>query len=99
MGTPAPERRTGPRYCVELQVRFEGGEGVTRDVSLDGICFLSTAGFKVRQTLDLSIVFMGAVARAEATVLRLESAPAGGFTVAARLDLQGLGPLHEERGR
>lgn len=55
-GHPAHlERRSAPRYRLAAPVCFEGGTGVTRDVSATGLFFETTVPIEAEQRLSLSI--------------------------------------------
>ena len=49
------ERRFAPRYALAAPVRFEGGTGVTLDLSAIGVCFETEAPFEVGRPLGLLV--------------------------------------------
>lgn len=51
------ERRTAVRYPIEVPVRFEGGTGMTRDISLSGLRFVTDSPLAPGQALCLSVMF------------------------------------------
>src|SRR5437870_6018808 len=50
------ERRRARRYRVDLPVEFEGGTGVTRNVSQTGVLFVTDRAAKVGEVVDFSLV-------------------------------------------
>lgn len=51
------ERRGAVRYPIEVPVSFEGGTGMTRDISLSGIRFVTDRAFVPDQPVRLSVLF------------------------------------------
>jgi len=49
------ERRSAPRRRMSVPVRFPRGTGVTQDVSVAGVCFLSESSFEEGQQVSLTI--------------------------------------------
>lgn len=54
---PFVTERDGERYATELVVRFEGGEGVIRNVSANGIYFVTDAALEKGQTLTFTLEY------------------------------------------
>jgi len=50
------ERRRARRYRVDLPVEFEGGKGVTRNVSQTGVLFATDREAKIGDLVDFSLV-------------------------------------------
>ena len=50
------ERRRARRYRVDLPVEFEGGTGVTRNVSQTGVLFATDREAKVGDLVDFSLI-------------------------------------------
>jgi PilZ domain len=59
MGDPSSrtERRSAPRHRMATLVRFQGGSGVTRDLSTAGLFFLTDRPFDMGQHVELWITF------------------------------------------
>ena len=53
---PPHERRRARRYRVDLPVEFEGGMGVTRNVSQTGVLFVTDRAAKVGEVVDFNLV-------------------------------------------
>lgn|GEM_PF-357177 len=83
-----PERRSSSRHRVALPVRFDEGGGITRDLSADGVYFLTDQPLELGQVVHLSmtlhhadperpvdLVCRGRVCRIEA----IEGGPDGGL--------------------
>ena len=49
--------RKEERVSAELRVAFAGGEGVARNVSASGICFITASEFEEGQPVELHIEF------------------------------------------
>jgi len=85
------EKRTTQRIEVEVPVQLEQGTGVTRDVSLSGIYFVTEEpieeGTRIRFTMEFEYVVPGRPLHLDcsAHVLRVESQEEG-LGVAARID-------------
>jgi hypothetical protein len=50
------ERRRARRYRVDLPVEFEGGTGVTRNVSQTGVLFATDREAKLGDLVDFSLI-------------------------------------------
>lgn len=50
------ERRRARRYRVDLPVEFEGGTGVTRNVSQTGVLFATAQEAKVGDLVDFNLI-------------------------------------------
>lgn len=85
---PGLERRSAPRHSVELPVLFQGGRGVTRDVSRTGLYFVTSSLLEEGQSVQVSLslphiyperevglTYLGTVRRVE----RLETGRDGTF--------------------
>jgi hypothetical protein len=74
----APDRRTDPRYTLELPLRFLRAEALTRNVSESGVYFETTERFHVQQPIHFAMVLGCAhpcerfVIECQARVLRVE---------------------------
>lgn len=55
------ERRRAERYPVEIQIEFDGGAGLTRDVSGLGVYFETQARLDPGDELDFTMVIPDAV--------------------------------------
>lgn len=69
--------RKEERFQTELPVRFEGGEGVTRDVSANGVYFVTDAALELGQVVKFTMEFANfpdgpIVVNCVARVVRLE---------------------------
>lgn len=53
---PPQERRRARRYRVDLPVEFEGGTGVTRNVSQTGVLFATAREVKPGDVVDFSLI-------------------------------------------
>ncbi len=53
---PPHERRRARRYRVDLPVEFEGGAGVTRNVSQTGVLFATDRAAKVGDVVDFNLI-------------------------------------------
>jgi hypothetical protein len=49
--------RKEERFAAELLIRFEGGEGVARNVSANGIYFVTEAALQVGQPVKFTLEF------------------------------------------
>jgi len=50
------ERREAPRFDVTLEVKFDGGRGLTRDVSASGMFFTTELPFRVGAPIRCTLV-------------------------------------------
>ena len=53
---PGSERREAQRFEVTLEVKFEGGRGLTRDVSASGMFFTTELPFRVGAPIRFTLV-------------------------------------------
>jgi hypothetical protein len=88
------ERRVEPRYALARPVRVGDVQGMTRNLSLDGVLFVSTAHFAEGATLHMTI-FMdpmggpGMRLEGRGFVVRCDQEPDGRLLTAVQLeDLQ-----------
>jgi len=98
-----PERRCVPRHRMSLPVRFPGGTGVTRDVSSNGVYFLSGRSFEEGQQVSLAIrlehsnpegpldvTYRGVVVRIEESDLGTGAQALRGVAIAGDTDVLGV---------
>ena len=83
------EKRGAERFEMEVPLTVEGGSaGVTRDVSVSGLCFTSRDAHAIGQRIELTVDYLldghNFPLRCEAVVVRCEPCR-GGFTVGVRL--------------
>ncbi len=82
MHSSVSERRTKPRCRIQFPVIISGrdtGEGITRDMNLDGVYFYTDSPLVIGQAVEFKMLMPlqgGTIARAlcNGTVLRIESA-------------------------
>jgi hypothetical protein len=87
------DRRAAPRYRVRVPILFEGGEGMTRDISGTGVCFETANALAPGASIRIALPFDGDGAgerftvTCEAHVVRVEKPDHGAdraYLVAAR---------------
>jgi len=98
---PQIERREAPRFPVTLAVKFDGGQGWTRDVSVSGVFFTTEWPFPVGAPLRFTLVLENVApgtrqpVSCQGTVVRVERAEQT-YGVAVSLDGYEIG--NAERG-
>lgn len=97
------ERREAPRFPVTLAVKFNGGQGCTRDVSASGMFFTTEWPFRVGSPIRFTLVLDHAEpgrqqeVTCEGVVVRME--PGGqGHGVAVSINSLDLGEVEGRSG-
>jgi hypothetical protein len=52
-----PDKRRAPRFRVELRVKWDHGTGITRDVSVDGVFFMTQQVCSPGDPIECTLVF------------------------------------------
>lgn len=58
--SPTDDTRSAPRYALNLPVGFDGGTGVTHDLSSGGVFFTCDKNVTVGSRISLTITLQGA---------------------------------------
>src|SRR5262245_45954836 len=88
---PRIERREAPRFPVTLAVKFDGGQGWTRDVSVSGVFFTTEWSFPIGAPIHFTLLLENVApgtrqqVSCQGTVVRVERAEQA-YGVAVSLD-------------
>ena len=83
-GGKKPSRRRAERYPLKLQVELAHGAGMTRDVSIAGVYFVTDQPYRAGDSIEFTLVFAEAAPpaairlRCQGKVVRIEPREAAG---------------------
>ena len=82
------ERRLEPRYEIAVPIDVEGVRGMTRNLSMNGVIFISPISFEIGRMIDFGVFIRAGSCRllCRGRVVRHRQLPDRTFDVAASID-------------